>query len=918
MPNNNLFDTDTLYSATPLGAKASAPVRCLGKDFKNEEERRAFFCDELRKQLPELRKLEGFPIGEDEDIIALSDPPFYTSCPNPWLNDFIAEWEEEKKVLVAKKKRKEGHEVHEPYASDVSEGKNNPIYNAHSYHTKVPHPAIMRYILHYTQPGDIVYDGFAGTGMTGVAAQLCDNPDLGLKTRIESEFINLGLKKPIWGARKAICGDLSPIASFIAYNYNTPVDVAAFEHESQRILSEIESECGWMYETHHVDNSVGSINFTIWSDVFICPNCGGEIVFWDAAIEKNTGVILDDFPCPHCDLMVSKDPASPNSKSESQQKRPKSKKLTNAKITVFDRDLDQPIICNLSVPVLINYTVKNKRYEKSPDTKDLALLKKIDSFNIPSWYPIERMPEGDEARRNDDAGVTHVHRFHIRSCLAGLAAFWQKALAVPDGRTRGSLLLAASAANPNFSKLRRFRADKKGGGPLAGTLYIASLITPQNPIDSIRRNVEFVRKAFSSAGFRNQNALTVVASATQLLQEPNSVDYIFTDPPFGSNIMYSELNFLWESWLKVKTNNKPEAVEDSVQGKTLFDYQRLMERCFLEYCRVLKPGRWMTVEFSNTSAAVWNGIQAAIQRAGFVIANVAALDKQQGSFKAVTTPTAVNQDLVISCYKPSSDFDLKFRTASTDVSVWAFVEEHLRHLPVCMLKEKTTTAVIERSPKILYDRLISFFLMRGLPIPIDAADFHASLRAKFLERDGMIFLSEQAAEYEEQKRKLGITKQIDFVFDVIYSESDALAWLKDRLAKKPQKYQDIQPEFLKANAATRKGEKEIELKTLLDENFIELADSRYRCPDPSEEKDREALRTKALLKEFSHYLESANDPKTKKLKELRVEALRAGFKACWEKKDFASIVVLGEKMPQNLLLEDEQLLMFYDIAKDRA
>jgi hypothetical protein len=145
-----------------------------------------------------------------------------------------------------------------------------------------------------------------------------------------------------------------------------------------------------------------------------------------------------------------------------------------------------------------------------------------------------------------------------------------------------------------------------------------------------------------------------------------------------------------------------------------------------------------------------------------------------------------------------------------------------------------------------------------------------------------------------------------------------LAWLKDRLARKPQKYQDIQPEFLKANTTTRKGEKEIELKTLLDENFIELADGRFRCPDPSEEKDREALRTKALLKEFNHYLESANDAKTKKLKELRVEALRAGFKACWEKKDFASIVALGEKMPQNLLLEDEQLLMFYDIAKDRV
>jgi len=76
----------------------------------------------------------------------------------------------------------------EPFASDVSEGKNNPIYNAHSYHTKVPHKAVMRYILHYTDPGDVVFDGFCGTGITGVAAQLC-------------------------GDRKAVLVDLSPAAA---------------------------------------------------------------------------------------------------------------------------------------------------------------------------------------------------------------------------------------------------------------------------------------------------------------------------------------------------------------------------------------------------------------------------------------------------------------------------------------------------------------------------------------------------------------------------------------------------------------------------------------------------------------------------------------------------------------------------------
>jgi len=145
----------------------SGPVTCLGTTFPNDAERRKHFLGILREKLkdPEFRKIEGFPIGSDEDILALSDPPYYTACPNPFIADFIKQYG----------KPYDPNEPYsrEPFAADVSEGKNDPIYNAHSYHTKVPHKAIMRYILHYTEPGDVIFDGFCGTGMTGVAAQLC-------------------------------------------------------------------------------------------------------------------------------------------------------------------------------------------------------------------------------------------------------------------------------------------------------------------------------------------------------------------------------------------------------------------------------------------------------------------------------------------------------------------------------------------------------------------------------------------------------------------------------------------------------------------------------------------------------------------------------------------------------------------------
>ena len=226
------------------------PVVCLGMEFPSEAARRNYFRQELRKKLPELKKIDGFPIGEEDDIVNLSDPPYYTACPNPWLNDFIEEWENEKEQLQAAGKRKARFEVKEPYAADVSEGKNNPIYMAHAYHTKVPHPAIMRYILHYTQPGDIVFDGFAGTGMTGVAAQLC-----GSKEDVDA----LGEKNAKVGVRKAICSDLSPIASLIAASYNLKFDVQAFVKKAKAILDQVEKELGWMYETE-VDGRKAKIN----------------------------------------------------------------------------------------------------------------------------------------------------------------------------------------------------------------------------------------------------------------------------------------------------------------------------------------------------------------------------------------------------------------------------------------------------------------------------------------------------------------------------------------------------------------------------------------------------------------------------------------------------------------------------------
>ena len=875
----------------------SNKITVLGKIFNSEEERRKYFRNELRKHLPELKKMEGFPIGEDEDIIELSDPPYYTACPNPWLNDFISEWEEEKKELEKQGKRIAVFEVDAPYASDVSEGKNNPVYRAHSYHTKVPHPAIMRYILHYTQPGDIVFDGFAGTGMTGVACQNLENPKTEIKLKIESEYREQGFNTPIWGKRNAINSDLSPLASLLSYDYNFPIHIDNFLNECESIVDSLKKDCSKYYKTRH-ENSFGYLNYAVWSDILICPNCNNELNYWDLAMSHENKKILNEFTCSNCGSNLLK------------------KECTNLLDNYFDNITGKVEKIKKMVPVLYVYTYNNKRHFKKPDKYDLDLIKDINEVEIKSFVANNRMPLGDESRRNDKYGITNVNHFFTKRnnlVLSRLNTLIEKSR-YPQ-RTKFLLIDILGRANlMNRIHVKNYFYGGGGwnAGSMAGTLYIPTL-----PIETSIIELASDRIKSLIRGYLNNNAiknnLTQVSSANNIIIDSNSIDYIFTDPPFGANIMYSELSFINESWLKVFTNNKKEAIQNKTQGKALVDYQRLMFDCFKEYYRVLKPNKWMTVEFSNTKASVWNSIQYAIQNSGFIISNVTSLDKKQGGMRSISS-VGVKQDLAISCYKPSSEFDEKFQNnKGIETGIWDFVEEHLHHLPIHLVKDNSTTAIIERSPKILFDRLIAFYVQRNLSVPIDAAPFQKGLRARFIERDAMFFTNEQVIEYDKKKKEVPNFIQASIF---VASEQDGVMWLKTFL-EEPKTYQDIQPNWMQALAGVRKGDILPELKDILEENFLKDNEGKWYLPDPENEADLERLRNKRLLKQFESYKQEASKPKTKKIKEVRVESLRAGFKHCYQEKDFKTIVLIGDKIPNNLLMEDEVLLQFYDIASSR-
>jgi DNA modification methylase len=928
-------------------------ITCFGIKFANHEQRRKYFTDLLAEILEDtqFRATEGFPIASNEKILELSDPPYYTACPNPFIKNFFAHYASATVTAQAYHR--------EPFTSDISEGKNDPIYTAHSYHTKVPHKAIMRYILHYTNPGDFVLDGFAGTGMTGVAAHLCGDKvaveELGYRVDSQKNVLASVQEdgKQVWklisklGERHAILNDLSTAATFIAHNYNSPISIDFQERIARKVVGDLETKYGWMFQSLHeptsaeidaslkeiarsstpkIQGRIGKINYTVWSDVFSCPECASEIVYWDSAVNKTDFQVKSNFECPSCGKDLEK------------------KKLERVRVNKLDPFISEPRALVKRKPTLIHYSIGKSYFTKKPDSVDLALLEKIESLPPSNYVPTGKIVKGDKTSDPLSVGITHQHHFYTRRNLEVLAGYRDQTKPLSYAFNLTSTAQVASL-------MYRFRSQNgslgAGGGPMNGTLYVPSLI---KEIPALKLLTEHIEKTFRMKRLVSSSGTNIVSTGSMgclPIIKNSSLDYIFVDPPFGGNLMYSELNFLTEGWLAVKTNSGPEAIESSIQKKTLDVYRRLMSGCFREAFRVLKPGRWMTVEFSNSQAAVWNAIQTSLQEAGFVVANVSALDKQQGSFNAVNNKTSVKQDLVISAYKPDVGLEDRFKNhGGSEESVWDFARTHLQYLPVVKVKNGVLEFIAEREPRIIFDRMVAWFFQHNVQVPMSSQEFQAGLRQRFVNRDEMIFLPEQVSEYDKKRMQVAKAPQMElFVAD----ERSAIDWLSDFLKKRPSTYQEIHPEFIsQLGAGWKKHETRPELSQLLEDNFIQYdglgavpnqihsylstnhkdlrgldkenqqliakARERWFVPDPNKAQDLEQKREKALLKEFEGYQAATG----RKLKEFRLEVMRAGFKTAWAAKNYKAIIAIAQKIPEEALQEDEKLLLWYDQAITRS
>lgn len=884
--------------------KRQGPVECLGKTFESDGVRREYFLEKLREKLrdSEFRKIDGFPIGSDEDILALSDPPYYTACPNPFIDDFIKHYGKPYDPSVPYSK--------EPFAADVSEGKNDPLYNIHAYPTKVPPGAIQPLIEHYTNGFSLVLDPFAGTGMTGVAiAQTRNNV-------------------------RGILQDLSPTATHIAAALQDGIDKALFQKSAEAILTEIQKECAWMYASS-INGVQAQVRYYVWSDVYSCDACAQPIRIWDIEGVGSVGGLKEKKPCPHCGSLVSKQSMTPMTE------------------VYYDHVLNRTSERIKSEPVLKVIVEGNRSQKLSVDEHDIEVVTKIHSQPIPYDVPTAKMlfkneRWGDQWRSSYHLGVSHAHHFYSYRNLWILCAIWDRIERVPRSSLKRILRFWFTASLSRVTRLNRYMAQHdRHVGPLAGTLFIGPIQAEISPFYFFNDKMRDISTAFpAEEPHRVHKCVVSTSSSTRLSLPDNSVDFIFTDPPFGDNLMYSELNFLVEAWLRVYTHQSEEAVISVTQNKGLRDFESLIKQVFSECFRVLKPGRWMVVEFHNSRNTVWTAIQEALGASGFIIADVRTLDKQKGTTKQLTQAGTVKQDLIITAYKPNGGLEDRFKLeAGTEEGAWDFIRTHLKQLPVFVAKDGKAEIVAERQNYLLFDRMVAFHVQRGVTVPLSAAEFYQGLAQRLSERDSMYFLPNQVAEYDKKRMTVKEIMQLEIA---VSDETSAIQWLKQQLTLKPKTFQELHPQFLQEIGGWQKHEKPLELMELLGQNFLRYdgegevpsqihsylstnfkelrklpkdapllqakAKDRWYVPDPSKAGDLEKLRERALLREFEEYRES----KQKRLKVFRLEAVRAGFKNAWADRDYATIIDVASRIPENILQEDPKLLMWYDQALTRT
>lgn len=591
-------------------------------------------------------------------------------------------------------------ELQELYKHPLPSSRGGPLFNAFSYPTKISPQAVALYIATHTRPGATVLDAFAGSGTTGLAAHLCDRPTRDMRQLAAVMGLN-----PVWGPRHAVLYELGVIGSFVAEVMCHPPDPHLFEQEAAALVRGGYAALGALLTVVDDRGCAGVLRHAIWSDVLRCPHCGHEYSFWDVAVARQPLRLRDaneHCGCPACETTMRLGAA------------------VHATEEVFDELLGRSVERRKRVPVRIYGRTGTRKWQREVLPSDLELLRQVDSHPLPASTPVAPLKLGDLYRSGYHFGMTHLHHLYTRRNLISVATLLEL-VERREASVRDALRLLVLSYNQSHATLMTRVVIKSGQadfvltGAQSGVLYVSSLPAEKNVIDGVARKVKALRDSFALVRDSRSTVTVRNRSSTALVEAEQSIDYVFTDPPFADFIPYAEINQVNDLWLGRRTDDADEAVVSGAQGKSLDDYENLMARVFSEMGRVLKDEAKATVVFHAAKASVWAALQRAYRRAGLEVAAASVLDKLQASFKQVVSTVSVKGDPLLLLTKDVA-------CARQRHSGEALIVELLA-------QARASGDATEHAPSRLYSRYVNRCLGDGVAVELDAERFYAMVQA---------------------------------------------------------------------------------------------------------------------------------------------------------------------------------------------
>ncbi len=580
------------------------------------------------------------------------------------------------------------------YKAPLPSTRTGPLYNAFSYPTKISPEAIAVYIATHTEPGATVLDAFAGSGTTGLAALLCDRPTLEMKRIAE----NLGAK-PKWGPRNAQLFEVGTLGSFISQTMCHPPDPDEFAEAVSELCRQAETEIGWLYEAKDATGRLGALRHAIWSDVLVCPHCRAETSLWDASVKTKPLAMTDSFRCKGCRKHVAVEDCE---------------RATETVLDAFGHKQHT----RKRVLVRVHGCCGTAKWQRPPTDEDRALIARIAKAKLPKSAPNADIGWGELRRAGYHLGVDKLHHFYTKRNFLAMATLIELANRFPE-RVRDALRLLVLSYNASHSTLMTRVVLKKGQSDFvltsaqSGVLYISGLPVEKNVIAGVRRKSKaFIDSFRLLRGSRSRVTVHNISSEAMPLKA-RSVDYIFTDPPFGDYIPYAELNQINELWLGRSTDRSREVIVSPSQAKGVIEYGAMMASTFKEMARVLKPDAVATVVFHSAHSEIWRALAQAYSEAGFTVEAASVLDKIQASFKQVVSTVSVKGDPLLLLSKRPAE------RAKSKAS--AKIAAEIIH---------TARNGSKLDPQRLYSQFVGRCLELGRDVDMDAKTFYALAHAE--------------------------------------------------------------------------------------------------------------------------------------------------------------------------------------------